>query len=47
MWEGQRVRYVEFGALQLACTPDLSKRPRNKIKRWQENFALFDFTNKQ
>ena len=47
LWEGQRVWYIEFGALQLACTPDLSKRPQNKSKSWQENFALFAFTNKQ
>ena len=30
LWEGQRVWYIEFGALQLAYTPDLSKRPQNK-----------------
>ena len=41
LWEGEHVRYIEFGALQLACTPDLSKRPQNKSKSWQENFALF------
>ena len=46
-WEGQCVWYIKFGALQLACTPDVSKRPQNKSKSWQENFALFAFTNKQ
>ena len=44
--EGQRVWYIEFGALQLACTSDLSKRPQNKNKSWQEIFVLFAFTNK-
>ena len=47
LWEGQRVWCIEFGALQLACTPDLSKRPQNKGKSWQENCAWFSFTNKQ
>ena len=47
LWEVQRVWYIEFGALQLACTPDLLKRPQNKSKSWQEFFALFVFTNKQ
>ena len=46
LWEGQRVWYTQFGALQLACTPDLSKRPRNKSKSRQGNFALFAFTIK-
>ena len=32
LWKGQRVWYIEIGALQLACTPDLSKRPQNKSK---------------
>ena len=47
LWEGQRVWYIEFGSLQLACTLELSKRPQNKSKSWQENFALFAFANKQ
>ena len=47
LWEGKRIWYIEFGALQLACTPDLSKRPQNKIKSWQEIFPLFACTNKQ
>ena len=47
LWEGQRVWYIEFGALQLACTAGLSKRPQNKRKSWQEFFALFAFTSKQ
>ena len=47
LWEGRRVWYIEFGALQLACTPDLSKRPQNQSKSWQEDVALFAFTNKR
>ena len=48
LWEGQRVWYIEFGALQLlACTPDLSKRPQNRSKSWHEFFALFAFTNNE
>ena len=47
LWEGQRVWYIEFGALQLACTPDLVKRPQSKRKSWQVNCALFALTNKQ
>ena len=46
LWDVQRVSYVEFGAQQLSCTPDLSKRPQNKSKSWQETIALFSFTNK-
>ena len=46
LWEGQRVWHVEIGAIQLDCTPDLSKRPQNKSKSLQEFFAQFDFTNK-
>ena len=30
LWEGKRVWYVEFVALQLACTP--GKRPKTKVK---------------
>ena len=41
LWED-----IEFGALPLACTRDLSKRPQNKSESWQENFVLFAFTNK-
>ena len=47
LWEDQRVWYIELDALQLACTLDLSKRPQNKSKSWQEVFPLFAFTNKQ
>ena len=47
LWEGEGVWYIEFGALQLACTSDLSKRPQNKNKSWQEVFVLFAFTNKK
>ena len=47
LWEDQRVWYIGFGALQLASTPDLSKRPQNKNKSWQYFFTLFAFTNKQ
>ena len=47
LWEGQCVWYIEFGALQLACIPDLAKWPQNESKSWQENFALFAFANKQ
>ena len=45
LWEGQRIWYIELGALQL--TPDLSKRPQSKSKSCQEKIALFAFTNKQ
>jgi len=47
LWEGQRVWYIEFGALQLACTPDLSKRPQNNTKVGKKKNALFASTNKQ
>ena len=45
--EGQCVWYVQFDALKLAFTPDLSKRPQNQTKGWQEKNALFASTNKQ
>ena len=43
LWGGQRVWYIEFGALQLACTPDLSKRPQSKSKCWQDFFCVVCF----
>ena len=31
LWEGQRVCYIEFGALQLACTPDNDRKTKVKV----------------
>ena len=48
LWEGQRVWYIEFGALQLACTPDPRKRPPNKVTVGKNLLrCLFSLTNKQ